>query len=245
VKLLMLDIETAPHLAAVWGLWGENIPIDRLLKPGYTLCWAAKWHGEKEVHFDSTLSGHRKMIRGVHKLLAEADAVCHYNGLKFDIPTLNKEFLLLGLKPPAPYKNIDLYTVVKRRFRMASNKLDFVAQQLELGEKVKHRGFQLWLDCMNKKPEAMQEMETYNRQDVVLLERVYDYLLPWIPSHPNRSVYDGHSCCPNCGSEKSQARGYAVANTIRYQRFQCQDCGTWYRKPNGEATRDRRIAVNA
>lgn len=243
MKLLHLDIETAPHLAAVWGLWGENIPIDRLLKPGYTLCWAAKWHGEKPVYFDSILSGHRTMIRGIHKLLTEADAVCHYNGLKFDIPTLNKEFLLLGLKPPAPYKNIDLYTVVKRRFLMASNKLDFVAQQLELGEKVKHRGFQLWLDCMAKKPDAMKEMETYNRQDVVLLERVYETLLPWIPNHPNRSVYGGFACCPNCASENSQARGFAVARTVRYQRFQCQDCGTWFRKPHGETTRDRRIAV--
>ena len=241
----MLDIETAPHLAAVWGLWGENIPIDRLLKPGYTLCWAAKWYGEKDVLFDSILSGQRTMIRGIHKLLAEADAVCHYNGLKFDIPTLNKEFLLLGLKPPAPYKQIDLYRVVKRQFRMASNKLDFIAQQLELGQKVEHRGFQLWLDCMAKKPDAMKEMEKYNRHDVVLLERAYEELRPWITNHPNRSVYDGHACCPNCGSEKAQARGFAVARTIRYQRFQCQDCGTWFRKPHGEATRERRIAVTA
>lgn len=239
----MLDIETAPHLAAVWGLWGENIPIDRLLKPGFTLCWAAKWYGEKPVMFDSILSGHRTMIRGVHKLLSEADAVCHYNGDKFDIPTLNKEFLLLDLSPPAPAKQIDLYKTVKRRFRMASNKLDFVAKQLDLGQKVEHRGFQLWLDCMDKKPAAMKEMETYNRHDVVLLEKLYDQLRPWIRNHPNRSVYDGHVCCPTCGSETAQARGWAVARTIRYQRFQCQDCGTWFRKPHGETTRERRIAV--
>ena len=239
----MLDIETAPHIAAVWGLWGENIQIDRLLKPGYTLCWAAKWYGEKEVMFDSILSGHRKMIRGVHKLLTEADAVCHYNGDKFDIPTLNKEFLLMELTPPAPSKSVDLLKTAKRRFRLASNKLDFVAKQLGLGQKVEHRGFQLWLDCMDKKPDAMKEMEKYNRHDVVLLEKVYERLLPWIRNHPNLSVYRGGECCPHCGSECSQARGFAVARTMRYQRFQCSDCGTWYRRPHGEATRERRIAV--
>lgn len=239
----MLDIETAPHLAAVWGMYDQNIGLNQLMKPGYTLCWAAKWHGDKEVMFDSVLSGHRKMIRGVHKLLADADAVCHYNGTKFDIPTLNKEFLLMGLAPPAPYKQIDLLRTARSRFRLASNKLDFVASQLGLGHKETHKGFELWLECMAKKPEAWDVMERYNKRDVVLLEQVYDRLLPWIANHPNQSVYHGGACCPNCGSENAQARGFAVARTMRYQRFQCTDCGTWYRKPQGEATRERRIAV--
>jgi len=102
MKLLMLDIETAPHLAAVWGLYDQNVAIDQIIKPGYTLCWSAKWYGKPKIHFDSILSGHKDMIRGIHDLMDESDAICHYNGTKFDIPTLNKEFLLLGLKPPAP-----------------------------------------------------------------------------------------------------------------------------------------------
>lgn len=244
MNILLLDIETAPHLVAAWGLFDQQIPIDRLLKPGYTLCWAAKWHGDKEVMFDSILSGKRRMIRRIHKLLGEADAVCHYNGTKFDIPTLNAAFLKEGLTPPAPYKQIDMLMVARRQFRLASNKLDFVAQHLGLGAKTAHKGFDLWLECMAKKRDAWATMEEYNKNDVVLLERVYERLLPWIKNHPNRSVYDGHPCCPNCGSERSQARGYAVQRTQRYQRFQCLDCGTWYRKPKAEKSVDKRVAVS-
>jgi DNA-directed RNA polymerase subunit RPC12/RpoP len=239
MKLLLIDIETAPHMAAVWGLWKENIPLDRLIKPGYTLCWAAKWYGEKEVMFDSILSGHKKMVKGIHKLLDEADAVIHYNGSKFDIPTLNKEFLLQGLKPPAPIKQIDLLKTARTKFRLASNKLDFVANALGYGKKVRHKGLELWFECMAKNPQAWEQMKEYNIHDVVLLERVYDRLKPWIKSHP--SVLSGveGTACPKCGSHKATKRGSAVTAAGRYQRYQCNECGSWFRssvneRPKGE-----------
>jgi hypothetical protein len=229
LRLLHLDIETAPHLSATWGLFQQNVALDQLLQPGFTLCWAAKWHGEKEVMFQSVMTGERRMIRTVHSLLNEADAVCHYNGTKFDIPTLQKEMLLQGLKPPAPFKQIDLLKTARSRFRLASNKLDFVAQALGLGSKTKHKGMALWLGCMNKNKEDWRVMEEYNKQDVLLLEKVYGRLLPWIVGHPNLSSMTGSDCCPKCESTSKQARGWAVTAAGRYQRFQCLDCGGWYR----------------
>lgn len=240
----MLDIETAPHLAAVWGLYDQNVATNQIIKPGYTLCWAAKWHGEPEVLFDSILSGPRRMIRNIHELLNDADAVCHYNGTKFDIPTLNKEFLMHKLDPPAPYKQVDLLRVARSRFKLASNKLDYVATQLGLGAKVEHKGFDLWLECMAKKADAWATMEQYNKHDVVLLERVYDRLLPWIRNHPNLSVYKGGACCPNCGSENTQARGWQVARTMRYRRFQCRACGSWFRARRAEPSGDHFIPAS-
>jgi hypothetical protein len=235
MRTLLIDVETAPHIVAVWGLWDHgNIPLDRLKTPGYTLCWAAKWHGEREVMFDSILSGQRKMIVGIHKLMSEADAICHYNGNKFDVPTLSGEFLKAGLKPPPPSRQIDLLVTAKRKFRLASNKLDFVAQHLGLGAKLKHKGFELWTQCMAKDPKAFRQMEAYNKRDVVLLERVYDRLLPWISQHPNHS--EDHKCCPRCGSENFQARGYACTTASRYPRFQCTDCGGWFRGKRSVST---------
>jgi DNA polymerase elongation subunit (family B) len=227
VKLLHIDIETAPHMAAVWGLWGQNVGLNQLIKPGYTLCFAAKWHGSKEVHFHSIAdSTPKQMVKAAHKLLSEADAVCHYNGRKFDIPTLNKEFLLYGLAPPTPSKQIDLLTTARSRFRLASNKLDYLAQQLGLGRKEQHKGFTLWLECMAKDPAAWEVMRRYNIQDVMLLEKVYDRLKPWIKGHPNLSTEGGH-VCPHCESERLQRRGYQTTLTKRYARWQCRDCGTW------------------
>jgi len=229
VKLLMLDIETAPNLAATWGLYDQNVGLDQLIEPGYTLCWAAKWYGSKEIEFASIMTGEKRMIRRVHKLLDEADAVCHYNGTKFDIPVLNKEFLLQKLTPPSPVKQVDLLRTARSKFRLASNKLEFVAGQLGLGAKTKHKGMKLWLECMNRKPEAWKTMETYNKQDVVLLEKVYDRLLPWIKHHPNRAVMEGVECCPKCAGSNYQARGSYVTGAGVYKRYQCQDCGSWFR----------------
>lgn len=225
----MLDIETSPHLAAVWGLWQQNVALDQIMKPGTTLCWAAKWYGEDEIMFESNMTGHVRMVRRAHKLLSEADAVCHYNGTKFDIPTLNKEFLLLGLSPPPPSKQVDLLRTARSRFRLASNKLDFVAQQLGLGKKEKHKGFQLWLECMARDKDAWKVMESYNKQDVVLLEKVYERLRPWIKNHPNLSTMNEKLCCPKCGSSDHQRRGYARTSVSKYQRFQCNTCGSWFR----------------
>lgn len=227
MKILLLDIETAPHLVTVWGLFQQNVAINQIIQPGHTLSWAAKWHGKREIMFDSVQkSKPRQMVRRIHELLAEADAVVHYNGTKFDIPCLNKEFLLHGFQPPAPYKQVDLLRTARSKFRLASNKLDFVAQSLGLGKKTQHKGHDLWLGCMNKDPASWRVMERYNKQDVVLLERVYDRLLPWIRHHPNHAQDGGH-VCPKCASPKLQARGFAVSTTRRYQRWQCTSCGAW------------------
>jgi DNA polymerase elongation subunit (family B) len=241
MKILLLDIETAPHMAAVWGLWNQNVATSQLLKPGYTLCWAAKWYHEKEILFDSIQSGHKSMIRRIHRLMSESDVIVHYNGLKFDIPTLNREFLVLGLNPPAPSAHVDLLRVARRRFRLASNKLDFVAKSLGFKGKEQHKGFELWLECMARKPEAWDTMERYNTQDVVLLEQVYDRLKPWIQSHPSHSAYEDATVCPNCGSEKRQSRGFAMSRTLKYRRFQCGGCGTWYRSSKAEKRGSERM----
>ena len=229
MKILFLDIETSPNIAYVWGLFKENIPLARLKESSYTLCWAAKWYGEDKVHFSSTYHDRPKtMLRKIHKLLDEADMVVHYYGSRFDIPTLNKEFLLHGLTPPAPYKQVDLCTVVRRKFKFVSNKLDYVAGKLGLGKK-HDTDFMLWVRCMENDKAAWEQMEAYNVQDVVLLEKVYEKLLPWIKGHANLSNASEAPCCPNCGSLKNQKRGYYYSATLRYQRHRCNSCGNWFR----------------
>ena len=241
MKILMLDIETSPNTAHIWGLRDQYISPDHLLESSYVLCWAAKWHGSKEVMFDSIFKtkNHKTMLQRIHDLISEADAVCHYNGTRFDIPVLNKEFLLNNLAPPAPYKQIDLLKVVRKEFRFASNKLDHIAQRLKLGKKAAHEGYQLWVKCMNKDPAAWKVMEKYNKQDVILLEKVYERLLPWIGrNHPNHSTYSGLRCCPTCGNDKLQRRGFAYTVGGKYQRYQCTSCGSWSKdtKSTGERT---------
>jgi DNA polymerase elongation subunit (family B) len=230
VKILFLDIETSPNVAHVWGLFKQTVAMNQLMESSYTLCWAAKWSGSEEVLFNSVHHAPaRKMVKQVHELLGQADLVVHYHGTSFDIPTLNKEFLLHGLTPPAPYQEVDLLKVVRRQFRFPSNRLDYVCQRLKLGKKFEHEGHELWVKCMNDDPQAWKRMEEYNKHDVVLLEELYHRLLPWIHSHPNRGVYEGTAVCPTCGSAEYQHRGYSYTKLGKFQRYQCLPCRSWFR----------------
>lgn len=230
MKILFLDIETSPNLAYVWGIWEQDINPRHMVSTSSTLCWAAKWHGQREVMFDSVhQSTEKQMLKRVHRLLDEADVVVHYNGRKFDVPTLNKEFLLNGMAPPSPYKQVDMLQVARGKFRFQSNKLDYVASQLGLGGKASHEGFELWVKCMKGDAGAWSRMERYNKRDVVLLEQVYEKMLPWVPNHPNHSAMDGRPVCPNCGASKLQKRGTQLAKDTTYVRYQCGGCGAWSR----------------
>lgn len=227
IKTLCLDIETSPNLAYVWGLFNQNISLNQLVDSTEVICFAAKWLDKRGITFRS----HRDddMIETVHDLLSEADVVMHYNGRKFDIPHLNREFVLAGLTPPAPYEQIDLWEVVKRRFRFPSTKLEYVSKKLGLAGKVQHEGFELWVKCMAGDPAAWKRMEKYNKQDVVLLEDLYHILQPWIPNHPTRTLYDGGSQCPTCESGNITKQGYARTKVSTYQRWKCENCGSWFR----------------
>jgi hypothetical protein len=154
---------------------------------------------------------------------------------------MNSRFTFYGLKPPAPYKTIDTKKVAKRHFAFNSNSLNDLGKHLNLGEKVETGGFQLWLDCMSGDKAAWNKMKKYNRQDVVLLEKVYLHLLPWIQSHPTVGMFRDKVCCPKCGSDKIHARGFAVSKTMKYRKYQCQSCGSWGRSATAEASEQKPI----
>ena len=246
MDILAIDIETAPNTAHVWGLFKQNIGINQLLDTGRVMCFAARWVGSnaKPMFFSEFHNTHEVTIRAAHKLISEADAVLTFNGERFDLPTLNKEYLKYKLPAPAPYRSIDLFRVAKSRFRFASNKMDHLAAELGLTRKVNHRGHELWIDCMAGKRQAWKEMKEYNLGDVVTLEELYHTMLPWIDSHPNHALYRKFvdaPTCPNCGSEKVQSRGMQRTKTQQYVRFQCQDCGTWSRSRFKEGAKNENI----
>lgn len=231
MKILALDIETRPSLAYIWSLWDDFVPLDRLIDSGEMISFGSKWIGEdNEVEFMSTFhTGKKKMVKRIWSLLDEADVVLHFNGKKFDVPHIQREFLELGLTPPSPFKQIDLLETCRSQFKFPSNKLEYVAKRLGLGEKEKHEGFQLWVKCMANDPEAWDRMKNYNIKDVELLEELYNVLRPWLKTPPSFSAHASDHVCPRCSSGKLQARGYAFLSTGKYQRYQCTNCGSWSR----------------
>jgi hypothetical protein len=231
MRTLILDLETSPNVAHVWGLWDQTVSLAQLRESTRVISFAAKWHGEKRVMFYSDFhNGHDVMVNTAYSLLDDADAIVHYNGTSFDIPHLRREFILAGLTPPSPAKDIDLLQTVKRRFRFVSNKLDHVTRELGMAGKTRHTGHQLWVDCMAGDAKAWALMRKYNQQDVILTEQLYDRLLPWITNHPAVGLYSGDAdCCRNCGGTDLERRGVAHTGVSSFQQYRCRACGAWSR----------------
>jgi uncharacterized protein YprB with RNaseH-like and TPR domain len=139
------------------------------------------------------------MLEELHALMEEADILVGWNSAAFDHKHINREFLENGMMPPSPVKDLDLMSVVKANFQFPSNKLDYVAQALGVGAKVKHSGFQLWIDCMAGDEKAWKEMKKYQLQDVNLLVDLYELLMPWfvgkgsVTSKEKQSIVESES----------------------------------------------------
>lgn len=226
-KILMIDIEWKPALAYVWRMWKENIQPDMLVDHGGMLCFCAHWYGTKEYMFYSEWTHGRKgMAEAAKHLLTEADAVVHYNGIKYDIPKIRGEVVLAGLEPFPQVSQIDLMRTVKT-FGFNMNRLAYIAPLLGLEKKREHEGFLLWKKVMDGDEKAQARMEDYCVQDVRLTVQLYDRIKPFVKDHPFLRASAG-CVCPTCDGKKTQKRGHRTTRCYRIQRNQCQDCGTWF-----------------
>ena len=242
-KLLLFDIENSPSLAYIWGLKNDYVPYEFVESEWYIMCWAAKWLGQKKIYssalpdfprYNKDPTNDRDVVLSLWKLLDEADVVIAHNGKYFDVRKFNAKCVYHKISPPSPYRIIDTLMVARKHFMFTSNRLGDIGKYLGVGEKIQTGGFGLWRDCMNRSLSAWKRMVKYCKGDVLLLERVYEKLRPYMPKHPNLAVFrgDGSVVCPKCGSEKVQKRGFLYTNTSRYRRFQCIACGGWGREKN-------------
>lgn len=222
MKILILDVEWRPTKAWVWQPWKENILPEKIIEHGGLLCVGVKWLGEKTCYLYSEWEhGHKGMLEAVHEMMSEADAIVTYNGDKYDLPKLQGEFLLNGFPPPPPPTSIDVLKAVKK-FGLFMNRLAFVGPFLGVGGKLAHEGMSLWTKVIAGDTKAQARMAKYCVQDVVLLEKLYKKVKPYIRNHPQLKAG-----CPNCGSDKLQSRGYTRSRLFKTQRIHCQSCGAW------------------
>lgn len=241
-RILIIDIETAPHVVYAWGLYDQNVAVSQIVERGSVICFAAKWYADPKITFRSVHhDGRKEMVDEAWRMMDEADIIVGYNHRAFDIKHLHREFITAGLGPPSQHKDIDLLTVARRKFKFANNKLENVARELDVGFKVQTGGFELWRGCMDGDDKAWRTMKTYNRHDVVLTEEVYDRLRPWVPNHPNLNMYRGItvSACHACGSDRLEDAGFKYTQTRAYAQFRCTQCGAYSQATHSEPTRTR------
>src|SRR3954447_4719337 len=231
-RILSIDIETSPNLAHVWDLWHGPVQPKMVIEQWDMMCFSAKWVGEDTavISYSEFFDGYRPMLAACHTLLNCADMILTYNGKRFDIKRIRTVMALEGFGPFRPPRHIDLDETMKKVFDFPSHSMDFVSKAFGLGGKVVNGGYELWRRCLiDNDPEAWREMITYCEGDVILLEKLYYQVLPWIEGHPSVTPYlglpAGVLACTKCGSQDSAKDGMAYTDVSIYQRYRCKSCG--------------------
>lgn len=231
-KILVVDIERLPGMTPIFDQRTSGfIPVSKWTELPSLLCFAAKWHGSSKVEFHAAWDDHAAMVEAAHRLYDEAEIVVTFNGLKFDNKHLRSEWLVSGMTPPSPWKDVDLYRVAGQHFGFESKSLNHLCHRLGLDTKDGHYDPVLAFKCMEGDAKAQATMRRYNAGDVKITEQAYRRLLPWIHNHPTmvKAMDERPTCnkCPDGGD--LERKGTYLANQIRYLRYQCNTCGGWVR----------------
>jgi len=227
-KVLFFDIETAPNLAYVWGKYEQDVIAFK--SEWHLLSFAYKWQGEKKVHCVTMRNqkDDKKIAKKLRDLFDEADIIIAHNGDAFDIKKARARFAFWGLKPPSQFATVDTCKIAKRYFNFNSNRLNDLGIYFKVGQKVKHTGFDLWLGCLKNNRASWALLEEYNKQDVILLEDVYNKLLPWMDRHPNMALLQHKDGCPKCGSDKIVKDGIRANSMSLQQQWKCKSCHGYF-----------------
>jgi len=152
-KVLILDIETKPMTAKVWGLFDQNIALNQIVDEGGIFSWSAKWIDSDEVIYKDVKgkkSKEKELLKPIWKLMDEADIIIGQNSDSFDIK--------------------------KKHFKFVSNKLEYMSKKFCKIKKLAHSkfpGFSLWDECEKGNLAAWKEMRLYNMADVQATEELF------------------------------------------------------------------------
>lgn len=231
-KILIFDIETSPMEVYVWGLYKQQIGIQQVIKDWSLLSWSAKWLFDDKIMSQRVTGAQAKarddssIVKGLWKLLDEADLVVGHNAAKFDTRKANLRFAVNGLLPPEPYRVIDTMRHAMKVFGSASYKLDWLNKIFGIQMK-DHAPYEWWKEAVQGSDAALTNMELYNRTDVTVTEELYLKLRPWMKGHPNVALYinTDETLCTNCGNENLTWGGYYYTPAGKYKSFRCDGCG--------------------
>lgn len=258
-KVLIFDIETAPIIAHVWGLWENNVALNQIECDWHVLSWSAKWKWAPDnevMHMSqrgaSKIEDDTELLNAIWELLDEADVVITQNGKSFDQRKLNARFVIKKIKdghPPSSFKHEDTKLIAQKHFAFSSHKLEYMTDQLNVKyKKLKHKkfpGHEMWTECLKGNQDAWDAMEEYNKYDVLALEELFDILAPWQGvSGVNYNWYnDAEENLCKCGGKTFTRNGFYYTSVGKFQRYKCAACGAESRGRQNLFSKEKRVAL--
>ena len=162
-----------------------------------------------------------------------ADELVGHNGDKFDLAWIRTRCLFHSLDMLPNYTTIDTLKVSRQKFRFNSNRLNYIAQFLGIGSKLKTE-FDLWKQVLLENDrKALDRMVRYCQEDVRLLEKVFTRLKNHYPHKTHYGVVfnQDRGSCPECGSENlvKNKRNVMASGRVMIQ-YKCKTCGKTHSK---------------
>ena len=235
-RRLFFDIETSPNIGLFWEAgYKKNIDVSNIIQERAIICICYKWEEEKEVYslnWDAKQND-KTMLQKFILVANQANELVGHNGDKFDLAWIRTRCLFHHIEKFPKYTTIDTLKVARSKFRFNSNRLNYIADFLGLGQKIKTE-YSLWKDILLKKDKvAMEKMIKYCKKDVILLEQVFNALKNHIAPKTHYGVIFGHykGSCPECGSDDIIIKDRrALASGIIKLIFRCKTCGKHHNK---------------
>jgi hypothetical protein len=238
IKRLFFDIETSPNVGYFWRAgYKQNISYENIIQERKIICISYKWEGKDKVHtltWDKNQCD-KKMLEKFIKVANRADELVGHNGDRFDIKWIRTRCVFHRVPMFPKYRTLDTLKKSRGGFYFNSNRLDYIAQYLGVGAKVKHDGFSMWVEVMNGNKKALKDMVRYCEGDVVVLEDVYHVIKNYVLNNTHNGVLTGgykHSC-PNCGNDDAVLlkNNVTAKGTIK-RLMECDSCEYVYEISN-------------
>jgi hypothetical protein len=229
-RRLFFDIETSPCLGYFWRP-GPKVPIgyQNIVKESAIICVAWKWEGQKKVHSltwdedqDDAL-----LLEEFVDVMHEADEIVGHNSDRFDTPWIRARCVYHEIPMSPEFVSIDTCKLARGGFNFNSNRLDYLAQHLDIGAKMETGGFDLWKQVKAGNKTALRTMVRYCKQDVEILEGLHRKLHAYTTS-ASRLNADPRAC-PSCGMRDSviTKRRMTPAGYKKVQ-LRCRTCGKYH-----------------
>lgn len=235
-RRLFFDIETSPNIGLFWEAgYKKNIDYSNIIKERAIICICYKWEDEKEVYsvnWDSKQND-KKLLEQFIEVANQATELIGHNGDKFDLAWIRTRCLYHRIELFPKYQTIDTLKVARSKFRFNSNRLNYIAKFIGIGQKIKTE-FDLWKSIvLDNDKKAMDKMVKYCKNDVVLLEKVFKELNKHIENKVHYGVLFGQyrGTCPECGSDELVRNGIRTTATgVVKIMYKCKTCNKMHQK---------------
>lgn len=249
-KILVIDIETAPIIAHMWSMWQQGFGLNQMQSDWHLLSYAAKWLDSDEVfykdqRFQKDITDDKHLLEDIWELFDQADFIVGHNIRKFDTKKIKARMILNGMTPPTSFRQIDTLIIAKSVFAFTSNKLEYLTDKLcKVFKKSKHgkfHGHSLWTECLKGNMEAWQEMEDYNKYDILSNQELFEILAPWDNRLPNFDLYTDDAL----DNEVWIPEGFHYTNLGKYQKYRHEVTGQVRRGRVNLLSKEKRASLLA